>query len=58
MSATLSPVATDAVLAVRDLVVEIAIPRRPPIRPVRGVSFEVRPGRRVGIVGESGAASR
>ena len=55
MSATLSPVATDAVLAVRDLVVEIAIPRRPPIRPVRGVSFEVRPGRRVGIVGESGS---
>ncbi len=55
MSATLAPVATDAVLAVRDLVVEIAIPRRPPIRPVRGVSFEVRPGRRLGIVGESGS---
>ena len=55
MSATLSPVLTDAVLAVRDLVVEIAIPRRPPIRPVRGVSFEVRPGRRLGIVGESGS---
>jgi len=55
VSATLSPVLTDAVLAVRDLVVEIAIPRRPPIRPVRGVSFEVRPGRRLGIVGESGS---
>jgi peptide/nickel transport system ATP-binding protein len=55
VSATLDPVVTDAVLAVRDLVVEIAIPRRPPIRPVRGVSFEVRPGRRLGIVGESGS---
>ena len=55
MSATASPVVTDAALAVRDLVVEIAIPRRPPIRPVRGVSFEVRSGRRVGIVGESGS---
>jgi len=47
--------ATDVVLAVRDLVVEISIPRRPAIRPVRGVSFEVRQGRRLGIVGESGS---
>ncbi len=55
MSATLAPVLTGVVLAVRDLVVEIAIPRRDPIRPVRGVSFDVRSGRRIGIVGESGS---
>ena len=56
MSATLPRAATDAVLTVRDLVVEIAIPRRPPIRPrarrlVRGRA----PARRLGIVGESGS---
>jgi len=47
--------ATDVVLDVRGLVVEIAIPHRDPIRPVRGVSFAVRRGRRLGIVGESGS---
>ena len=55
MTATLPETATDVVLDVRDLVVEIAIPRREPIQPVRGVFFEVRPGRRLGIVGESGS---
>jgi peptide/nickel transport system ATP-binding protein len=55
MTATLAATATDVVLDVRGLEVEIAIPRREPIRPVRGVSFEVRPGRRLGIVGESGS---
>jgi len=43
------------VLEVRDLVVEITVHRRAPIRPVRGVSFEVRSGQRLGIVGESGS---
>ena len=55
MTATLPETATDVVLEVRDLVVEIALPRREPIRPVRGVSFDVRQGRRLGIVGESGS---
>jgi len=54
-AATATPAATDVVLDVRGLVVEIAIPRRDAIRPVRGVSFAVRRGRRLGIVGESGS---
>ena len=55
MTATLPELATDVILQVRDLAVEIALPRREPIRPVRGVSFDVRRGRRLGIVGESGS---
>ncbi len=55
MTATSTQPATDVVLAVRDLEVEITIPRRPAIRPVRGVSFDVSPGQRLGIVGESGS---
>jgi peptide/nickel transport system ATP-binding protein len=55
VTATLPETATDVVLEVRGLVVEIALPRRDPIRPVRGVSFDVRQGRRLGIVGESGS---
>ena len=42
----------DVVLEVEDLVVEFDT--RPPVRAVRGVSFQVRRGERVGIVGESG----
>jgi peptide/nickel transport system ATP-binding protein len=55
MSATVTPTRAAVGLDVRDLVVEISIPRRPSIKPVRGVSFEVKPGQRVGIVGESGS---
>ena len=55
MVAAPTPIATRAVLEVRALEVEIAIPRREPIRPVRGVSFDVQEGGRVGIVGESGS---
>ena len=55
VTATLPETATGVVLEVRDLVVEIAVPRRDPIKPVRGVSFDVRSGRRLGIVGESGS---
>ncbi|MFC9251876.1 dipeptide/oligopeptide/nickel ABC transporter permease/ATP-binding protein [Amycolatopsis thailandensis] len=45
---------SDVVLDVRDL--EVTLPGvNGPIRPVRGVSFEVRRGEAVGIVGESGS---
>jgi peptide/nickel transport system permease protein len=43
----------DVVLGVRDLVVSFP-GRSGPVRPVRGVSFDVRRGEAVGIVGESG----
>jgi oligopeptide/dipeptide ABC transporter ATP-binding protein len=55
MTATLPDTGTSVVLDVRDLEVEISIPHRAPIRPVRGVSFSVAAGQRVGIVGESGS---
>jgi peptide/nickel transport system ATP-binding protein/peptide/nickel transport system permease protein len=45
---------SDVVLDVRDL--EVVVPGQDgPVRPVRGVSFEVRRGEAVGIVGESGS---
>jgi peptide/nickel transport system permease protein len=45
---------SDVVLDVRDL--EVAFPGPTgPVRPVRGVSFQVRRGEAVGIVGESGS---
>ncbi|NHN55090.1 ABC transporter ATP-binding protein [Calidifontibacter sp. DB0510] len=43
----------DALLAVRDLTVEFGA-RKDPFRAVDGVSFDVRPGQIVGLVGESG----
>src|SRR5690349_177137 len=45
--------AGDVVLAVRDLAVSFPGPSGP-VQPVRGVSFDVRRGEAVGIVGESG----
>ncbi|MCO1655649.1 dipeptide/oligopeptide/nickel ABC transporter permease/ATP-binding protein [Pseudonocardia humida] len=45
--------ADDVVLGVRDLAVSFPGPSGP-VRPVRGVSFDVRRGEAVGIVGESG----
>jgi oligopeptide/dipeptide ABC transporter ATP-binding protein len=47
--------ATDLALDVRGLEVEIDVRRGAALRPVRGVSFAVRSGQRVGIVGESGS---
>ncbi|GAA0239851.1 dipeptide/oligopeptide/nickel ABC transporter permease/ATP-binding protein [Cryptosporangium japonicum] len=44
----------DVVLDVRDLEVTLAGPAGP-VRPVRGVTFQVRRGEAVGIVGESGS---
>jgi peptide/nickel transport system ATP-binding protein len=46
--------ATDVVLDVRDLAVEFPGDGRP-FRPVRGVSFALERGSRLGIVGESGS---
>jgi oligopeptide/dipeptide ABC transporter ATP-binding protein len=43
------------VLEVRELTVEIRPDHRPPFTPVRGISFAVRRGERLGIVGESGS---
>ncbi|TYB48256.1 dipeptide/oligopeptide/nickel ABC transporter permease/ATP-binding protein [Actinomadura chibensis] len=45
---------SDVVLDVRDLEVTVSGPSGP-VRPVRGVSFDVRRGEAVGIVGESGS---
>ena len=45
---------SDVVLDVRDLDVTVSGPSGP-VRPVRGVSFDVRRGEAVGIVGESGS---
>ena len=56
MSAIATPgTATDVALDVRGLEVEIDVRHGPPLRPVRGVSFAVQSGQRVGIVGESGS---
>ncbi|MDH4281034.1 MAG: ABC transporter ATP-binding protein [Myxococcales bacterium] len=48
-------IASQYVLDVRDLVIEIAPRGRAAFRPVRGVSFGLRTGQRLGIVGESGS---
>ncbi|HET6667739.1 MAG TPA: ABC transporter ATP-binding protein [Intrasporangium sp.] len=45
---------TDALLSVRDLTVTFQRQGEPPFRAVDGVSFDVRPGQTVGLVGESG----
>ncbi|GII75254.1 peptide ABC transporter ATP-binding protein [Sphaerisporangium rufum] len=45
---------SDVVLDVRDLEVTVPGPAGP-VRPVRGVSFDVRRGEAIGIVGESGS---
>lgn len=55
VTATEAPgAASDVVLDVRDLEVTLAGPSGP-VRPVRGISFQVRRGEAVGIVGESGS---
>jgi oligopeptide/dipeptide ABC transporter ATP-binding protein len=54
MSALPVETPADVVLDARGLVVEFAS-EHAPIRPVRGVTFTVERGRRLGIVGESGS---
>ena len=51
---TTAPTKTDTLLSVRDLVVEFGAKGQTPFRAVDGVSFDVRPGQTVGLVGESG----
>jgi oligopeptide/dipeptide ABC transporter ATP-binding protein len=46
---------TEPLLDVRDLVIGFPQHRRPPIVPVRGVSFRLERRQRLGIVGESGS---
>ncbi|GGB45465.1 dipeptide/oligopeptide/nickel ABC transporter ATP-binding protein [Flexivirga endophytica] len=49
-----APATTDTLLSVRDLTVEFGTKGQTPFRAVDGVSFDVRPGQTVGLVGESG----
>jgi peptide/nickel transport system ATP-binding protein len=49
-----APTKTDTLLSVRDLVVEFGTKGQKPFRAVDGVSFDVRPGQTIGLVGESG----
>lgn len=49
-----APTKTDTLLSVRDLTVEFGTKGQRPFRAVDGVSFDVRPGQTVGLVGESG----
>jgi peptide/nickel transport system ATP-binding protein len=51
---TAAPEKTQTLLSVRDLVVEFGTKGQQPFRAVDGVSFDVRPGQTVGLVGESG----
>ncbi|MEW1861342.1 dipeptide/oligopeptide/nickel ABC transporter permease/ATP-binding protein [Streptomyces sp. NPDC088194] len=48
------PAEDGLVLQVEDLSIELPTPDGP-VRPVRGVSFSVRPGEALGLVGESGS---
>lgn len=49
-----SPGSTEPLLSVQDLRVTFQRQGQPPFRAVDGVSFDVRPGQTVGLVGESG----
>jgi peptide/nickel transport system ATP-binding protein len=49
-----APAKTDTLLSVRDLVVEFGTKGQEKFRAVDGVSFDVRPGQTIGLVGESG----
>jgi oligopeptide/dipeptide ABC transporter ATP-binding protein len=55
MTAIAAEQTTDVVLDVSDLVVEFPREKQEPVRPVRGVSFTLERGRRLGLVGESGS---
>lgn len=48
------PASSEALLRVRDLTVDFGTKGKKPFRAVDGVSFDVRPGQTVGLVGESG----
>ena len=51
------PTSSDVVLAIADLVVDFPLEGRT-IRAVDGLSLTIRPGQRLGVVGESGPESR
>ncbi len=50
-----APAASDVVLAVRDLKKEFQVKKRPAVKALQGVTFDVRAGQVTGLVGADGA---
>jgi oligopeptide transport system ATP-binding protein len=50
-----APAAAESLLRIRDLTVTYGLRSRQPVRAVAGVSLDVRPGRTLALIGESGS---